>query len=224
MVLAHAAPPAEPPAHLRASLMAAARGTTQKLPTRPPQRAPEALPSPVERSAGRRLSRRSSRWTVLALVAAVAIVFAGALWALAEVSRLRTGYDQLAEQVEAQNTALTVLQTEGAQVFRLPTAVNGQETGANALVVWSPVARQGMLMARQFPPLEADKAFQAWVTRGDQITSLGLFHISMSGSGYLALPPELLDAPFDALGITMEPSSGSPRPTSKPVVRLEVAN
>lgn len=212
--LATQAPPAEPPARLRDSIMAAVRVTAQARGERPASRTIAFRPAAV-RPGGLRLT--------LGLVAAIALVFAGALWALSELSRLRETNEWLTERIEKQSALIMTFQAEDARLLRLPAAANGQGAGANALVIWAPSLHQGMLMAEKFPALAEGKTFQAWVTRGEEITSLGTFRINAEGAGYLVLPADVLDAPFDALGVTMEPAGGSERPTSKPVVRLETA-
>lgn len=216
--LAANAPAAEPPARLRDSILAAARRTPQTGPGRQRAARPSArtlLPFAAPHPGGLRLT--------LGLVAAVAIIFAGALWALSELSRLRATNAWLAERIERQGALIDTFQAADARLLRLPTAANGQETGANALVVWSPGLKQGMLMAEKFPAAGEGKVFQVWLTRGEQITSLGTFPTNAQGAGYLVLPADVLAEPFDALGVTVEPAGGSERPTSKPVVRLEMA-
>jgi hypothetical protein len=207
-------PLTEPPARLRESLLMAARGTAQIGAERP-----AGIRAPLQLSAKRPGGLRIT----LALVATVALVLAGALWALRELSRLRADHDWLAERVEKQETLIETFQAQDARLLRLPAASGSQGGDTNALVVWAPSLQQGMLMAEKFPALEVGKTFQAWVTRGEDITSLGTFRSNARGEGYLVLPADLLDTPFDSLGVTIEPATGSERPTSKPVVRLEIA-
>lgn len=212
--LAAEAPPAEPPTRLRDLILDAARRTPQVGAQRAGGKN-RPLQFVAPHPGGLRLT--------LGLVAAVVILFVGAVWALSELSWLRANSEWLAERVERQSALIETFQAADAQLVRLPPAADGQNTSATALVIWAPSLNQGMLMADKFPELGEGKTFQAWVTRGDEIISLGTFRINAEGAGYLVLPADLLDAPFDALGVTMEPAGGSERPTSKPVVRLEVA-
>lgn len=106
-----------------------------------------------------------------------------------------------------------------AQVINLPTAQNGQETGARGQVIWIPETAQALLVVEKFPEQRDDIVYQAWVTRGTQIISLGVFDVNPLGSGSLVFDTALLSGSFDALGVTPEPAGGSDAPTSPPVVR-----
>ncbi|MGQ9909211.1 MAG: anti-sigma factor domain-containing protein [Candidatus Flexifilum sp.] len=110
---------------------------------------------------------------------------------------------------------------ERAQILRLPTAASGAATGARGQVIWLPEADAGLLLAEDFPPQPEGTVYQAWVTRDGVITSLGTFVVSADGSAGLTFPTALLAEPFDAIGVTLEPGSGSAQPTSAPVVRWQ---
>lgn len=201
-MLAREAPSAELPSHLLGNLLAAARESDQPRPSR------RARPDRM-------------RVTLAALAAAILIAFAGNLLWLTQLASLRDENRALAAQIDEQARVLEALGTAQVRWAALPTAANGQATGAYALVIWLPGAESGVMIARQFPLLDQSMTFQAWVTRGTDIASLGTFEVDSGGNGTLALSVALLDEPFDALGVTVEPTGGSPRPTSRPVVRLE---
>jgi len=88
-------------------------------------------------------------------------------------------------------------------------------------VIWLPGAESGLLLAADFPPQADSTIYQAWVTRAGIITSMGTFTVSDDGSASLTFPTALLREPFDAIGVTLEPGSGSAQPTSPPVVRWQ---
>jgi anti-sigma-K factor RskA len=200
--LAGEAPPVAPPPHVLSDLLAAARESDQRRPSR--------------------RARPNRMWAALAALAAmILIAFAGNLFWLTQLASLRDENRALAAQIDEQARVLEALGSAQVRWLALPTATNGQATGAYALVIWLPGAESGMMIARQFPLLDQSMTFQAWVTRGGAVTSLGTFGVDSDGNGVLTLSAALLDEPFEALGVTLEPAGGSPGPTSRPVVRLE---
>jgi anti-sigma-K factor RskA len=67
------------------------------------------------------------------------------------------------------------------------------------------------------PPLSAGRTYQAWkITEGGAAVSLGV----LSNQGTFAFESDLSDA--TAIAISVEPSGGSPQPTSDPVVVSEL--
>lgn len=113
------------------------------------------------------------------------------------------------------------LEAERAREIHLPTAVNGEPTGATARVIWSSTTGEAVLIADNFPNLSEDTNYQAWMRRGDTVISLGVFVVDENGVGTLTFTAENLDTPFDVMGVTTEPRGGSPAPTSPPVVRWQ---
>lgn len=110
---------------------------------------------------------------------------------------------------------------DSAHLISLPTAINGAATNARGQVIWLPDADTGLLLAANFPSQAEATVYQAWVTRAGIITSLGTFVVNTDGSASLTFPVALLAESFDALGVTLEPGSGSDQPTSAPVVRWQ---
>ncbi len=86
----------------------------------------------------------------------------------------------------------------------LPTAAEGEATGATGRVIWTDGADEAVLVAQDFPALTPDSAYQAWVRRGETILSLGVFRVDDTGRGALTFDAALLREPFDILGVTRE--------------------
>lgn len=122
-------------------------------------------------------------------------------------------------QIQPENPAFL-----SAQVINLPAAQNGRETGARGQVIWIPETTQALLVVEKFPEQRDDMVYQAWVTRGTQVISLGVFDVNPLGSGSLVFDTALLSESFDALGVTPEPAGGSDAPTSPPVVRWQTVS
>jgi anti-sigma factor RsiW len=181
---------AEELAEFRASLIGLAGAVPQ---VDPPAAVLDGL---MQRVAPRRTSR-SGWWVAAAAVLALVFVVNNLYW----IGRLN--------QAEQKNV----------RALSLPTAANGQATGATAAVLWMPNDGRAVLTVSQFPVIEADRVFQGWVTRGTTIQSIGTFQVNADGSGVLVFDAALLEGAFDALGVTIEPEGGSDSPTSPPVVR-----
>ncbi|MBL8130247.1 MAG: anti-sigma factor [Anaerolineae bacterium] len=116
---------------------------------------------------------------------------------------------------------ITRLNAERGRELRLPTAAEGAATSATARVLWSADEGEAVLIAVDFPPLAADASYQAWVRRGENVASLGVFRVDEQGAGTLTFAAEMLREPFDIVGVTREPLGGSAGPTSPPVVRWQ---
>jgi hypothetical protein len=62
--------------------------------------------------------------------------------------------------------------------------------------------------------------YEAWVQRGGAFERSGLFELRRNRSGDAAIRGPLGGA--DAVLVTREPSGGSPRPTSPPLLRADL--
>ncbi|MCB9453895.1 MAG: anti-sigma factor [Anaerolineaceae bacterium] len=71
------------------------------------------------------------------------------------------------------------------RVFDLPTAVNGvwQRTWSGDLQV--PETEKALLVVVNFPEQPGDMVYQAWVTRGTNVVSLGTVDVAPTGEGSL---------------------------------------
>ena len=83
---------------------------------------------------------------------------------------------------------------------------------------------QMLVVVSRLPQLPPDRAYQLWFVRPDGTRdSGGLFRVGARGDGtILARAPAGLAA-YDAIGITEEPSEGSPRPTGPRIVGASLA-
>jgi anti-sigma-K factor RskA len=111
----------------------------------------------------------------------------------------------------------TVLEAENAlHVAVLRPAALG-ETGVQ--VYWNVRQKRGMLHAFHLTPAPAGRAYQLWVIRDGTPVSVRVFNSDVDGHALV----EQLDLPDSADGvslvaITVEPASGSPQPTSAPIM------
>ncbi|MCR6490760.1 anti-sigma factor [Amycolatopsis sp. OK19-0408] len=89
--------------------------------------------------------------------------------------------------------------------------------GGSAVVTISRQRGQALIATQDLPPLDAGHSYQVWVIGSRGAQSAGLLH---AGSGILTVP---LPADADRVGITTEPTAGSPQPTTPAVIRVPLA-
>jgi anti-sigma-K factor RskA len=186
----------QPPDRLRGQVMAEIAETGQLAP-----------PLPVAQVPARRRSRVGD-WTIR--LTAVAATAAAAVLAVVVVRA-----DQARDAAQAQ---LAQLQGQYAQVTQLaaaPDAVGASGTGVaggHAFVVVSQSQDEGVLLVSDLPAVPAGRTYQAWLIGAGNPRSIGL------------VQPDTRTVEFGDLGssskvgLTIEPAGGSPQPTTKPVV------
>ena len=86
------------------------------------------------------------------------------------------------------------------------------------MIVMSLDGEYGTLVVDHLPNLEAERQYQLWLVRDGIRTSGGIFSVSEEGYASLIVSsPDPLDS-YQAFGITIEPSGGSPGPTGERVL------
>ncbi|QGV77331.1 anti-sigma factor [Streptomyces ficellus] len=186
-----------PPTAAKAEVMAAIDGVRQ-LPPRIP--APSAAPV-----LGGILRRRA---VPLALAAGVAAAVLGgvAVW------QAQNGQDleQQARQAQRQLDAVSA-------VLAAPDAgtVHGRAAnGALTTVVASDRQNAAVFTAANLPAPGTGKTYQLWLDHDGTMRPAGLIH----GDGTVVLTGNPADA--GAVGLTVEPAGGSPRPTTDPLLLM----
>jgi anti-sigma-K factor RskA len=77
-----------------------------------------------------------------------------------------------------------------------------------------------ILELRGMPPLKNGQVYQAWVQRDGMIEPEPTFEVGPDGRGAVAVPEDLSDA--DAVMLTREPRGGSPAPSEKPILTVDL--
>jgi anti-sigma-K factor RskA len=99
-------------------------------------------------------------------------------------------------------------------------AIHGTQARPDAMgtVVISDDGDHGALVVDGLEPLDQGLQYQVWLIENGQRTSGGVFSVDDEGYGviWLSSPKPLAD--YDAVGITIEPSGGSPAPTGVTVL------
>jgi hypothetical protein len=108
-----------------------------------------------------------------------------------------------------------------ASVPTIPAAVLRSDPGANraqGVVYRGEGGASALVTVFDMPVLPAGMAYQVWLIEDGKRDSGGLFQVSPDGYGILLLDLRRPLADYDALGITVEPETGSAGPTSPRVI------
>jgi hypothetical protein len=202
-----AVPPVAPPPALKDALMAAVAVTPQL-----PADAPAVPDAPAAVPAGHAAARAQARWfsrpalLVTAAAAAVALFVGGVLTADILRPSGPSASDQLATIVAAPDVTTTTAEVAG---------------GATATLVASESVGLSAMVFDGLDPLSADERYALWYITDGVPTPAGLF--AVEGDGAVV---QVLEGAFEAgtvVGVTVEPASGSPAPTSDPIVAIATA-
>ena len=208
-------PPLEPPASALAGILSRidAEGT-------PP--APEPAPAtPMTRLREIFIAPRLRLSPALVAVL-VAAVFGVVALLGAEVTRLRQAQQQLLAERDQQAVALELMRARDVGWVRMNDPAEPETSPSFAWLVYSPDDQAGVILASGFPELQPNMTYQLWASSDEGRISLGLFDVDAGGAGAITfrLPDDL--SRFRSMGITPEPATGSPGPTSPAVVRLDL--
>lgn len=183
---------------------------------------PDAAPSRSLRRrvlAGAGIERAS--WTWAAALAAVAML-AIAVW---------LGVEERTRSAQLAQARTTLLQVQGDRDRMLAalrfldqpdTKAVGFEKGPRGNVFVNP--RSGILMiAANLPALAPGRSFEMWlIPRGAAPRPAGLFAAGPSGDAFHILSGAVDVSSLSAVAVTVEPESGSPGPTTTPIIAVPV--
>ena len=192
---------APPPQALREQVITAARQTRQLGPAAIGGRG--AVPA----FAGWR------RWAPrLALVAVAASLAGGAVAGVAAI-----GEQHRLDHAEAGSSEVAaVLTARDAHMMTVPVA-----GGGSATVVMSHSKRMLVFTTRDLPALRGARSYELWLIGPAGERSAGMLPPAHRGMTSPVVAAGL--AADDSVGLTVEPSGGSPRPTSSPVMMLDLS-
>lgn len=196
---------AEPvPTHLKGTILDQVARTRQD----PPQTEPEPRPAAPPIQLSRRPARRAWMERLLLPAAAVmAIVVAG-------MSIVVGNLNQRLDAVATADDVAAVAAAEDMQAWEAPLP-----DGGTARVMYSPSRGEGWFLADGLPAVEAGRIYELWVIDEEGPTPAGLFDTA-EGRVAHAFTGDVGEA--QAIGVTVEPASGSPEPTTEPVVVIQL--
>ena len=147
---------------------------------------------------------------VIAVAALFAMVFVGLG---ATIARLDSRVDALRDS-SAQVAA--ILTAEDARTIEV-----GDSTGPHGQVVTSPSHGKTVVVAGGLPVVGSNEVLELWLIDEGEATPAGLFRPNTDGRAVQLVSHDLTGV--DAVGVTVEPSGGSPQPTTTPILLAEVS-
>jgi anti-sigma-K factor RskA len=178
--------------------------------------------------------RGRSRGVRVALAAFAAVLVLGLLgWGTLTQLRLNAERQQLAAERE-RNAQLATQTSQLAFVNTLlndPNAafpVSGPAVAdyglpAAGYIYVEPTSTVGLMLTYWLPKINADQRFQVWlVTPDGQRDSGGLFTADARGNAHVIINAPAPFAKYKSVGVTVEPATGSPGPTSPRVCGGEI--
>ena len=148
-------------------------------------------------------------WPIIVL-ALLSLLLTNVYW-FDRVNRLE---EQVAGQTIFMADVATKVPTIPAAVLRSDPGVNG----AQGIVYRGEGGNSALICVFDMPELPAGMAYQVWLIEDGKRDSGGLFQVSPDGYGILMLDLQHPLTDYQAVGITVEPESGSAGPTSPRVI------
>ena len=166
---------------------------------------------------GRLTWTRRLAWAYLGVVAVVALAGWGS-YLQVQVNDLKGANRSLEEVLDTQRAVADVLASPSMAVREFRGTEVVPEAWARLLV--DPITDQAMLVVVNLTPLQPDRVYQLWLAKDAERVDGGTFTVKSDGRGYLAVrsPEPLLS--YSSMGVTDEPTGGSPAPTGQGVLQL----
>ncbi len=110
--------------------------------------------------------------------------------------------------------------TTPMRVVALVNTINSPQ--AVGTLIMDQTGEYGTLVVDRLAVLDTKQQYQVWLIKGGERTSGGVFSVNYEGYASLELLASLSLIQYDAIGITIEPSGGSPGPTGAKVLGGEL--
>ena len=158
-------------------------------------------------------TRFGGGWPV---AAALALVAAGAVvWALAMQGRVADQNERLA----AQRAEIEAMREANALALAMVPTADGP-SGAWGNLLYAPADGLAMLHVDGLPTLPEGQTYQLWMLKGNEPVPSETFAVDAAGDASMAMEADLLG--YDAVALTVEPTGGSPLPTTSPILLGEM--
>lgn len=151
------------------------------------------------------------RWGLTA-AAVLLLIFSNIYW----IAQLNDANEQIEQLQLVQREFIDLVGIGEPRIVNLMATAEDDESTL-ASVLWNPQTGRASLFTEQLPQLSTDRTYQLWLIGIEGAVSAGLFQTDSSGTGQLAFQSETSVAEFDAIGISVEPASGSDAPTTDPI-------
>ncbi|MBC7927126.1 MAG: anti-sigma factor [Bryobacteraceae bacterium] len=186
------------------------------------RQAPAALRNRVIGMVQAHPAQRSRPWGWAGVSLALAAGLALAVWNVrqkdADITALRTEVTDSTREAQRLNTAFNFLRDPQTR----PASATPDAAQPRGTYFISP--KGVMLVAANLAPLRPNQTYQMWVIpRGQAPRSAGLFRPDTAGGAVHFVTQEVDVPAAQALAISVEPESGSPAPTTTPLLVTPVA-
>jgi anti-sigma-K factor RskA len=133
-------------------------------------------------------------------------------WGLALIALLAVGNVLLLRRVNQLNTRnLAAMQV-------VPLSNTQDSPKAVGTLMLNPSGEYGALVVDGLPPLDDWHQYQIWLKRGMERVSGGVFSVNWAGYASVEIAAPLPLIQYETVGITIEPTGGSPGPTGAKVL------
>lgn len=200
VILGLAATPVTPSADLRARLLAQVAVTPQL-----PATEQDAAPGPAETKARLRWSRTAT--TVASMAAAVALIIGGVA---VGTTSLRPDTDYQTAQMAAISSAPDVQQVD--------TTLDG---GQQVTLRWSPELASSVIIVDGMDAAPSDHVYQLWYIDESGARAAGFLPVADGVESWQVLEGDMHAG--DVVGVTVEPTGGSKKPSTDPIMVIEPA-
>jgi anti-sigma-K factor RskA len=218
VVLGLSIEPVEPPTVLRARILDLVAQTPQWGPVEPATTVEPIDANPVDAASeapqiGAAEERARRRWftrpavTLVAAAAAVALIFGGGVVV-----------NSALQNSQPSATASQINQIQAASDYQRSTVKVA--TGGTATLIWSDSMGRSAIMVKNLESLPSSKTYELWYIDKNGPKPAGTFNSDGS------LQAVVLDGKMglgDTVGLTIEPSAGSKKPTTNPIVVVTTA-
>jgi anti-sigma-K factor RskA len=209
VLLGLAVEPVTPSADLRARLLAQIAVTPQLPATEVAPQLPaierDATPGPAELKARLRWSRPAT--AIVSAAAAIALIVGGVA---VGTSSLRTEPSYQASQLAAITAAPDLQERETTL-----------ESGEQVTVRWSPTLASSVIIVDGMDSAPADSVYQLWYIGESGARAAGFLPVSDGVESWQVLDGDMHAG--DLVGVTLEPAGGSSKPTTDPIMVIDLA-
>lgn len=211
------APEIQPPPRIKTNVMDAIR-TVEQIPTSVAETQSEpyptqarALPDPVNEPAQSMQNARKKSQKFFALAAGILLIASGALGAM--VWNLNTQ--------QQMNTLVQAMKSERDTMMQILSAPDMQsksqtlDDGAIIRLSYSAESGAMAVSTHSMPELPEGKGYELWLISAEKATPAGM--LNLSNASATAMITGSMEG-ITHFGITVEPATGSPAPTTEPIL------
>jgi anti-sigma-K factor RskA len=154
------------------------------------------------------------RWEPILVAASLIVAIVALAWAATangRIAALRQEVAGLEASLADQGQVIRYLSSPGSRSVLI--AGTEIQPGAQAQMIFAPDSPAGGLLIAGLPQLPGDQVYQLWLIEGETPQSAGTFSVDDGGRATVLVEAPRAISDFDAVGVSIEPTGGSPQPT-----------